>query len=65
MTKILLVTLAMLISGSCLAGPNVVVPPITRWANVVPLPPKRPDNFGKIDNNKVNNKIDEVIKKGK
>jgi hypothetical protein len=49
---------AMLIGGTAYAG-DVIAPPITKYVEA-PLPPKRPTNFGKIDNQKVNQRIVEL-----
>jgi hypothetical protein len=49
---------AMLIGGTAYAG-DVIAPPITKYVEA-PLPPKRPSNFGKIDNQKVNQRIVEL-----
>lgn len=65
MFKVLLVSLAMLVSGSSFAGNNVIVPPITRWANVVPAPTKRPDNFGHNTNDKIDYTLKKILRKGK
>lgn len=49
---------AMLIGGTAYAG-DVIAPPITKYVEA-PLPPKRPSNFGKLDNQKVNQRIVEL-----
>ena len=49
---------AMLIGGTAYAG-DVIAPPITKYIEA-PLPPKRPSNFGKTDNQKVNQRIVEL-----
>ena len=49
---------AMLIGGTAYAG-DVIAPPITKYVEA-PLPPKRPTNFGKTDNQKVNQRIVEL-----
>jgi hypothetical protein len=49
---------AMLIGGTAYAG-DVIAPPITKYVEA-PLPPKRPSNFGKIDNQKVDKRIVEL-----
>lgn len=49
---------AMLIGGTAYAG-DVIAPPVTKYVET-PLPPKRPTNFGKIDNQKVAQKVLEV-----
>jgi hypothetical protein len=49
---------AMLIGGTAYAG-DVIAPPITKYIEA-PLPPKRPSNFGKVDNQKVNQRIVEL-----
>lgn len=49
---------AMLIGGTAYAG-DVIAPPITKYVEA-PLPPKRPSNFGKIDNQKVDQRIVEL-----
>lgn len=60
--RTLIVTLAaMLIGGSAFAG-DVIAPPITKYVDV-PLPPKRPTNFGKVDYQKVAQKVQEVVNK--
>jgi hypothetical protein len=48
----------MLIGGTAYAG-DVIAPPITKYIEA-PLPPKRPTNFGKTDNQKVNQRIVEL-----
>lgn len=58
MRTILITVVAMLIGGSAFAG-DVIAPPISKYVEV-PLPPKRPTNFGKIDNQKVAQKVQEV-----
>ncbi len=59
MNKFILSTVAaMLMGGSAIAG-NVIAPPITKYVEA-PLPPKRPTNFGRIDNQKVAQKVQEV-----
>ena len=50
---------AMLIGGTAYAG-DVIAPPITKYYVEAPLPPKRPSNFGKVDNQKVNQRIVEL-----
>jgi hypothetical protein len=58
MNKIILSTIsAMLMGGSAIAG-DVIAPPITKYVEA-PLPPKRPTNFGKLDNQKVAQKVQE------
>ena len=52
---------AMLIGGTAYAG-DVIAPPISKYVEA-PLPPKRPTNFGKIDNQKVAQKVQEVTTK--
>jgi hypothetical protein len=60
--RTLIVTLAaMLIGGSAIAG-DVIAPPITKYVDV-PTPPKRPTNFGKVDYQKVAQKVQEVTTK--
>ena len=59
--KTILVTLAMLVGGSALAG-DVIAPPVTKYV-VVPMPPKRPTCFSKEDCMKVAQKIQEVTAK--
>jgi len=59
--KYILVTVAMLVGGSAFAG-DVIAPPVSKYV-VVPTPPKRPTNFGQIDNQKVAQKIQEVTTK--
>jgi hypothetical protein len=49
---------AMLIGGTAYAG-DVIAPPISKYVEA-PLPPKRPTNFGKLDNQKVAQKVQEV-----
>lgn len=62
MTKTITILIAtMLIGGSAYAG-DVIAPPVTKYVEA-PLPPKRPTNFGKIDNQKVAQKVQEVINK--
>jgi hypothetical protein len=59
MNKFILSTIAaMLMGGSAIAG-DVIAPPITKYVEA-PLPPKRPTNFGRIDNQKVAQKVQEV-----
>ena len=59
MNKFILSTIAvMLMGGSSYAG-DVIAPPVTKYVQA-PLPPKRPTNFGKIDNQKVAQKVQEV-----
>ena len=59
MNKIILSTVAtMLMGGSAIAG-DVIAPPITKYVEA-PLPPKRPTNFGRIDQQKVAQKVQEV-----
>lgn len=58
MRTIMLILAAMLIGSSAIAG-DVIAPPITKYVDV-PLPPKRPTNFGKIDYQKVAQKVQEV-----
>lgn len=58
MKTILIALAAMLIGGTAYAG-DVIAPPITKYVEA-PLPPKRPSNFGKIDNQKVNQRIVEL-----
>lgn len=50
---------AMLIGGTAYAGTDVIAPPVTKYVEA-PLPPKRPTNFGKIDNQRVAQKVQEV-----
>ena len=52
---------AMLIGSGAYAG-DVIAPPVSKYVEA-PLPPKRPTNFGKIDNQKVAQKIQEVTTK--
>jgi hypothetical protein len=60
MKKLILSTItAMLMGGSAIAG-DIIAPPVSKYVEV-PLPPKRPTNFGKIDNQKVAQKLQEVI----
>lgn len=60
--RTLIVTIAaMLIGGSAMAG-DVIAPPITKYVDV-PTPPKRPTNFGKVDYQKVAQKVQEVTTK--
>lgn len=59
MNKIILSAVtAMLMGGSAIAG-DVIAPPITKYVEA-PIPPKRPTNFGRIDNQKVAQKIQDV-----
>jgi hypothetical protein len=59
MNKIILSTIAaMLMGGSAIAG-DVIAPPVSKYVEV-PMPPKRPTNFGKIDYQKVAQKVQEV-----
>lgn len=56
MNKFILSTVAaMLLGGSAFAG-DVIAPPITKYVEA-PIPPKRPTNFGKADNQKIAQKI--------
>ena len=59
--KTITITLAMLVGGSAFAG-DVIAPPVTKYV-MAPMPPKRPDNFGKVDNQKIAQKIQEVTSK--
>jgi hypothetical protein len=60
MNKVILTVISvMLIGGSSFAG-DVIAPPITKYVEA-PLPPKRPTNFGKIDNQKIAQKMQEII----
>ena len=59
--KNILITVAMLVGGTAYAG-DVIAPPVTKYV-VAPTPPKRPTNFGKVDNQKVAQKIQEVTSK--
>lgn len=52
---------AMLIGSSAMAG-DVIAPPISKYVDV-PTPPKRPTNFGKVDEQKVAAKVQEVTHK--
>lgn len=56
MKNIAIIVATMLIGSSAYAG-ETIVPPITKYVES-PLPPKRPSNFGKIDHDKVAQKID-------
>lgn len=58
MKTILIAFAAMLIGGTAYAG-DVIAPPITKYVEA-PLPPKRPTNFGKTDNQKVEQRIVEL-----
>jgi hypothetical protein len=59
MNKIILSAVTiMLMGGSAIAG-DVIAPPITKYVEA-PIPPKRPTNFGKTDNQKVAQKIQDV-----
>lgn len=61
--KYILITLAMLVGGNAYANAgDVIAPPVSKYV-AVPTPPKRPDNFGKTDNQKVAQKIQEVTTK--
>jgi hypothetical protein len=57
--KYITILAAMLINGSALAGTDVIAPPVTKYVEA-PLPSKRPTNFGKTDNQKVNQRIVEL-----
>lgn len=60
--RTLIVTIAaMLIGSSAIAG-DVIAPPITKYVDV-PTPPKRPTNFGKVDYQKIAQKVQEVTTK--
>lgn len=61
MKYITFVLAIMLVGGSAMAG-DVIAPPISKYVDV-PVPPKRPTNFGKIDYQKVAQKTQEVINK--
>lgn len=61
MKVISIALVAMLVGGSAYAG-DVIVPPISKYVSV-PTPPKRPTNFGRIDNQKIAQKIQEVTTK--
>ena len=62
MRTISIAIVAMLIGGTAYAGTDVIAPPISKYVEA-PLPPKRPTNFGKIDNQKVAQKVQEVTTK--
>lgn len=53
---------AMLIGSTAYAGVDVIAPPVTKYVEA-PLPPKRPTNFGKINDQKVAQKVQEVTNK--
>lgn len=59
MKNISIVIAAMLIGSTAYAGNDVIVPPVSKYIEA-PLPPKRPTNFGKIDSQKVAQKIETV-----
>lgn len=61
MKYIAIVIATMLVGGSAMAG-DVIAPPISKYVDV-PVPPKRPTNFGKIDYQKVAQKVQEVTNK--
>ena len=61
MRTIVLILTAMLVGSGAMAG-DVIAPPISKYVDV-PVPPKRPSNFGKTDNQKVAQKIEDVIHK--
>ena len=61
MKYITIILATMLIGGSAMAG-DVIAPPISKYVDV-PVPPKRPTNFGKIDYQKIAQKTQEVISK--
>ena len=61
MKTIMIALATMLIGGTAYAG-DVIAPPISKYVDV-PVPPKRPSNFGKTDNQKVAQKIEDVIHK--
>ncbi len=50
---------AMLFSGSAFAGTDVIAPPVTKYVEA-PTPHKRPTNFGKLDNQKIAQKVQEL-----
>lgn len=50
----------MLIGGTAYAGVDVIAPPVSKYVDV-PLPPKRPTNFGQTDHKKVAKQIEETI----
>ena len=59
MNKFILSTIAaMLMGGSAIAG-DVIAPPVSKYVEA-PMPQKRPTNFGRIDNQKVAQKVQEV-----
>lgn len=63
MNKVLTIVMAtMLIGGTAYAGVDVIAPPVSKYVEV-PLPPKRPTNFGKTDHQKVAKQIEEVTSK--
>ena len=49
------------VGGTAYAG-DVIAPPVSKYVEV-PLPPKRPTNFGKIDSQRVAQKVQEVTTK--
>ena len=59
MRTIPIAIVAMLIGGTAYAGTDVIAPPISKYVEA-PIPPKRPTNFGKIDCQKVAQKVQEV-----
>lgn len=50
---------AMLMGSSAYAG-DVIAPPVSKYVEAT-TPTKRPSNFGKIDNQKVAQKVQEVV----
>ena len=61
MRNVTIALFAMLLGGTAYAG-DVIAPPISKYVEV-PLPPKRPTNFGKTDEGKVDRVIEQVTKK--
>ena len=57
--KIISIAIAAMLIGSGAYAGDVIAPPVTKYVEA-PIPPKRPTNFGKIDNQKVAQKVQEV-----
>lgn len=53
---------AMLIGSTAFAGVDIIAPPVTKYVET-PSPSKRPTNFGKNDERKIAQKIQEVTNK--
>ena len=60
--KYFTIALAVMLMGGSAMASDVIAPPITKYVDV-PMPPKRPTNFGKTDVQKVAQKVQEVTNK--